>query len=91
MTHEEIWQVHFQDFAEFMRKHQRRPSKHRLEEHRLLNWFKYAKKQMGKGKLTEEQQNAFKWLLTFADEVRRKNQYAYYGKRGVAYELTFLQ
>lgn len=33
----------------FMNENHRRPSKHRLEEHDMLNWYKHVKKAIAKG------------------------------------------
>ena len=59
----------------FMEMNQRRPSKHRLEEHDMLNWFKATKKRVAKGELSEERLKKFNVLLKVADKYRRLNQY----------------
>ena len=70
MTQEERWQM-----MEFMETNHRRPSKHRLEEHDMLNWFKATKKRVAKGELSEERLKKFTKLLEVADKYRRLNQY----------------
>ena len=49
MTQDEKWQIQYEQMMEFMETHHRRPSKHRIEEHDLLNWFKHTKKMIAKG------------------------------------------
>ena len=39
MTQEERWNAQYERMMEFMKTNHRRPSKHRLEEHDMLNWF----------------------------------------------------
>ena len=59
----------------FMETNHRRPSKHRLEEHDMLNWFKATKKRVAKGELSDERLKRFNILLEVADKYRRLNQY----------------
>ncbi len=40
MTQNERWQRQYEEMMTFMENNHRRPSKHRLEEHDMLNWFK---------------------------------------------------
>lgn len=75
MTQEEKWQIQYDQMMTFMKENHRRPSKHRLEEHDMLNWFKATKKRIAKGKLPADRLEKFKELLEVAKEYRRKNQY----------------
>ena len=75
MTQEEKWQIQYDQMMTFMKENQRRPSKHRLEEHDMLNWFKATKKRIAKGELPADRLEKFKELLEVAKEYRRKNQY----------------
>jgi len=75
MTQDERWQRQYERVMEFMKTNHRRPSKHRLEEHDMLNWLKHTKKQAAKGALTPERVEKFALLLEFADQYRRLNQY----------------
>ena len=38
MTQDERWNKRYQDVMDFMEKNHRNPSRHRLEEHDMLNW-----------------------------------------------------
>ena len=60
---------------DFMEKNHRNPSRHRLEEHDLLNWLKSNRKKMNAGELQEPRLSRFKKLLELAEEYRRVNQY----------------
>lgn len=75
MTQDDKWMMQYNQMMEFMKTHHRRPSKHRIEEHDMLNWFKYTKKQVAKGSLTATRTELFAHLLEVADGCRRKNQY----------------
>lgn len=77
MTQEEHWDTHYNHIMTFMAKEKRRPSKHRLEEHQMLNWIKYQKKQLAKGKMNPLRAERFMQLLETAEQYQRKNQYAY--------------
>ena len=76
MTQEERWRIQYEQMMNFMNTWHRRPSKHRLEEHNMLNWLKHVKKQAAKGKLPAERARQFAHLMETADKYRRVNQYA---------------
>lgn len=75
MTQDERWQQQYDQFMEFMNENHRRPSKHRIEEHDMLNWFKHCKKQIAKGCYSQERLEKFAHLLDVANQYRRLNQY----------------
>lgn len=75
MTQEERWNAQYERMMEFMKTNHRRPSKHRLEEHDMLNWFKATKKMIAKGGYPPERLKKFEHLMEVANEYRRKNQY----------------
>lgn len=75
MTQDEKWQRQYDQMMAFMLENHRRPSKHRLEEHDMLNWFKHTKKLIGKGGYPLERIQKFKQLIEVAEKYRRKNQY----------------
>ncbi|MBR1491839.1 MAG: hypothetical protein IJ610_03705 [Bacteroidaceae bacterium] len=77
MTQDELWEQNYRTFIDFMTTQNRRPSKHRLEEHQMLNWLKYQKKSLAQGKLKPERIEKFLKLLEIAGLYLRKNQYAY--------------
>lgn len=75
MTQEERWKKKYQDVMDFMEKNHRNPSRHRFDEHVLLNWIKSNRKKMNAGELQEPRLRKFKKLLVLAEEYKRKNQY----------------
>ena len=75
MTQEERWLKRYQDVMDFMEKNHRNPSRHRLEEHDLLNWIKSNRKKMNAGELQEPRLGKFKELLALAEGLKRKNQW----------------
>ena len=75
MTQDERWQAKYNEAMEFMATNHRNPSRHRLEEHLVLNWIKHNRKLMNKGELKAERLEKFKVLLERMGENRRANQY----------------
>jgi hypothetical protein len=61
---------------EFIEREHRNPSKHRIEEHDMLNWLKANRKKMNAGELKPERVVKFKELLVLIEENKHKNQYA---------------
>lgn len=75
MTQDERWLQQYERMMEFMKTNHRRPSKHRVEEHGMLNWFKSTKKQIAKGGYPKDRLKKFAKLMATADKFRRLNQY----------------
>lgn len=76
MTQEEKWNLRFQEVKDFIETNHRNPSKHRIEEHLLLNWVKQQRKLLNAGALKPERVEAFKALLDMIERYKRINQYA---------------
>ena len=75
MTQDERWNKRYEDVMDFMEKNHRNPSRHRLEEHDMLNWVKQQRKLKNKGELKVERAEKFRKLLEMTERYRRKNQY----------------
>ena len=75
MTQDERWLVKYNAVMEFMERERRTSSKHRLEEHDMLNWLKANRKALKAGKMKEERVEMFRVLLEAGEKVRRVNQY----------------
>ena len=75
MTQEERWQKRYEEVVEFIENNHRNPSKHRIEEHDMLNWVKANRKAMNAGKMRPERVEAFGRLMEIMEEYKRKNQY----------------
>lgn len=75
MIQDEKWQMNFQAVKEFIDANHRNPSKHRIEEHDMLNWIKANRKHMNAGNMKPERVEKFEKLLAMMEQYRRKNQY----------------
>ncbi len=75
MTQEEKWIEKYKEVIEFIEANHQNPSKHRIEEHDMLNWVKANRKAMNAGKMKPERVERFKELLALMEQYRRKNQY----------------
>ena len=75
MTQDERWQSKYREVMDFMETNHRNPSRHRIEEHDMLNWLKATRKKMNAGELKEERVELFRKLLELAEKYRRVNQY----------------
>ena len=90
MTQDERWLVRYKEVMGFLEENHRNPSKHRIEEHDMLNWLKANRKVLNAGnncrlssRLDKVRVNSalcslfrkFKELLAMTELYRRKNQY----------------
>ena len=75
MTQEERWEARYFEVVEFIQTNHRNPSKHRLEEHDMLNWIKANRKVINAGKMKSERVEKFKELLELMEQYKRINQY----------------
>ena len=76
MTQEERWMAKYNEVVTFIETNKRNPSKHRIEEHDMLNWVKQQRKLMNKGALKPEREERFRELLALMEKCKRVNQYA---------------
>jgi len=75
MTQDEFWQSKYQEIVDFIETHHRNPSKHRIEEHLILNFIKHNRKLLNASELKKPRLSLFNELLTFVEKYKRKNQY----------------
>ena len=75
MTQEERWLRRYQEVMAFIEANHRNPSKHRIEEHDMLNWVKANRKKMNANALEEPRLSKFRELLALVDENKHVNQY----------------
>ncbi len=75
MTQEEKWMFRYNEVVEFIETNHRNPSKHRIEEHNMLNWVKQQRKLLNAGTLKPERVERFMELLEMIEQYKRKNQY----------------
>lgn len=65
----------YNEVVEFINTNHRNPSRHRIEEHDMLNWVKANRKLLNAGELKSDRVEKFKELLKLCEEYKRKNQY----------------
>jgi len=75
MTQDERWQANYKEVVDFIEANKRNPSKHRIEEHDMLNWLKANRKALNAGKMKPERIEAFEKILALMEECKRVNQY----------------
>ena len=75
MTQDERWNIRYHEVIVFIKGYHRNPSKHRIEEHDMLNWVKANRKALNAGRLKAERVEAFKRLMEMMEVCKRVNQY----------------
>ena len=75
MTQDERWQKRYDEVVDFIDANKRNPSKHRIEEHDMLNWLKANRKVLNAGTMKPERMEKFRKLMEMTEQYRRKNQY----------------
>lgn len=75
MTQEERWLEKYNEVKTFIIENKRNPSKHRIEEHLMLNFIKHNRKLMNAGAMKPERVGVFNELLAKMEEYKRVNQW----------------
>lgn len=75
MTQDEKWRKNYDEVVEYMNTYYRNPSKHRVEDHLMLNWMKHQRKLMNKGELKADRVELFRVLLAKGERLKRANQW----------------
>ena len=75
MTQEERWLQNYNEVMTFIESNHRNPSKHRIEEHLMLNWVKHNRKLLKAGKMAPERVEMMGELVVLWEERKRVNQY----------------
>ena len=75
MDQETRWLTKYKEVVDFVEAIHRNPSRHRIEEHDMLNWVKANRKRMNAGEMKPERVDLFEKLLALADENKHLNQY----------------
>jgi len=75
MTQDEKWMARYEEVVRFIEANHRNPSKHRIEEHNMLNWLKASRKLINAGKMKPERVKMFEMLQELMEEHKRVNQY----------------
>lgn len=75
MDQETRWLMRYNEVKRFIEENKRNPSKHRIEEHDMLNWVKQQRKLVNAGKMKPSRVEMFEKLLALMEEYKRVNQY----------------
>lgn len=75
MDQDTRWLNKYKEVMDFMETNHRNPSRHRIEEHDMLNWLKATRKKMNAGELKEDRMELFQKLLEMGEKYKRVNQY----------------
>jgi len=75
MTQDERWNTRYEEVKAFIENNKRNLSRHRIEEHDMLNWLKANRKRLNAEELREPRLSMFKELLEIGEKYKRKNQY----------------
>lgn len=75
MTQDEKWNSKYNEVIEFIKTNHRNPSKHRIEEHLMLNFINHNRKLYNAGALKIERLKSFERLLALCERYKRVNQY----------------
>lgn len=75
MTQDERGNNRYDEVVWFIETYHRNPSRHRIEEHDMLNWLKANRKTLNAGKMKPESVEKFRKLLEMTEQYKRKNQY----------------
>ena len=75
MTQDERWTIRYNDVKVFVEREHRNPSRHRIEEHDMLNRIKANRKLLNAVKLKEPRLSKFTELLNLIEQNKHINQY----------------
>lgn len=75
MTQNERWLAKYNEVFTFIESNHRNPSRHRIEEHDMLNWLKANRKALNTDKLKPERVESFNKLMVLIEQYKRKNQW----------------
>jgi len=75
MMQDERWMVRYNEVKGFIEREHGNPSKHRIEEHLMLNFIKHNRKLLNAGKMKADRVEKFIELLELGEKDRRGDQY----------------
>lgn len=67
--------VKYNEVVEFIQNNHRNPSRHRIKDHNMINWFQAHRKLMNADVLKEPRLSKLIELLDLCDEYKRDNQW----------------
>lgn len=75
MDQDTRWLKKYHEAVSFIETNHRNPSRHRIEEHDMLNWLKANRKALNAGNLKPNRVEMFNELLALIEHYKRVNQY----------------
>ena len=75
MKRDESWNKKYNELWQFVTDHRRGPTRHHLEEKRMLNWLKYNRKHLNKDELTPKKKLLIERLKALISSFNRVNHY----------------
>ena len=75
MDQDTRWLTRYNEVKTFIEREHRNPSRHRIEEHDMLNWLKANKKKMNVNELKQERVAQFTQLLKLIEQYKHVNQW----------------
>lgn len=75
MSQDERWQQKYLQVRAYIETRHKNPSKHHIEDARMVHWIKYNKKLLHKGLLPTDREERFRQLLTLMSANRHYNQW----------------
>lgn len=75
MTQDERWMLRYNEVMEFMAANHRNPSRHRIEDHDMLNWLKVNRKKMNAGELPADRVEKYNKPQALVEKYKRVNQF----------------
>ena len=75
MDQETRWLTRYNEVKEFIEHERRNPSRHRIEDHDMLNWLMANRKLMNAGEMKVVRVELFEKLLALCGEYKHVNQY----------------
>lgn len=73
MTQDERWLIRYNEVKSFIEREHKNPSKHRIEEHLMLNFVKLNRKLLNAGKMKADRIEKFNELMVVGEKDRGKN------------------
>lgn len=69
MTQDERWMKRYEEVMVFIKSYHRNPSRHRIEEHDMLNWVKANRKRMNASQLKEARLGCLKNCWRYRNNI----------------------
>ena len=69
------WEDNYNKVWEFVTANHRGPSRHHIEEHRMLNWMKFNRRKLNANVMDDAQNERFLRLQDLIHSFHRVNQY----------------